>query len=244
MRDLLGDALLDYFNGNYTEDILTETSISEEDVLPLPYLFRSYTEMTSLEQKALDVATGRVLDVGCGAGSHALYLKEQGLEVLAIDVSEGAVTVAQLRGVEKTRHIDLLHLSSADNSEEKFDTILLLMNGTGIFQKMDQVSNYLQHLKLMLSPDGQILIDSSDLQYMFDATEEGGIIVPADHYYGELEFILKYKGVESEQFSWLYIDENRFQDLCEQNGLQCKVLARGDNFDYLAQLKISSDSPS
>lgn len=244
MQDLLGSALLDFFNGDYSEDILTETSISEEDALPLPYLFRSYAEMPPLEQKALNQAKGKVLDVGCGAGSHSLYLQEQGLEVLAIDISKGAVEVTQLRGVQKARHIDLLHLPSADHSEEKFDTILLLMNGTGIFQKMEQVSNYLQHLKSLLAPNGQILIDSSDLQYMYDTTEEGGIIVPADHYYGELEFILKYKGVESEKFLWLYIDENRFEQLCAQNGLQCEVLARGDNFDYLARLKISSDSPS
>jgi 2-polyprenyl-3-methyl-5-hydroxy-6-metoxy-1,4-benzoquinol methylase len=244
MKDLLGSALLDYFNGNYTEDLLTETSISEEDVLPLPYLFRSYAEMPPLEQKALDLAKGKVLDVGCGAGSHALYLQEQGLEVLAIDISEGTVKVAQLRGVENTRHIDLLHLTGADSSEEKFDTILLLMNGTGIFQKMDEVSNYLQHLKSLLAPGGQILIDSSDLQYMYDSTEEGGIIVPAGHYYGELVFVMKYKGMESEQYRSLYIDENRFIALCKQNKLQCNVLARGDNFDYLAQLKISSDSPS
>lgn len=244
MQDLLGRALLDFFNGNYSEDILTETSISEEDALPLPYLFRSYSEMPPLEKKALNETKGKVLDVGCGAGSHSLYLQEQGFEVLAIDVSAGAVQVAQMRGVKKTRHIDLLHLIGTNNSEEKFDTILLLMNGTGIFQKMNQVSRYLAHLKSLLTPNGQILIDSSDLQYMYDATEEGGIIVPADHYYGELEFIMKYKGVESATFPWLYIDENRFEQLCTENGLQCKILARGENFDYLAQLKISSDSPS
>jgi len=238
MQDLLGNALLDFFNGNYSEDILTETSISEEDALPLPYLFRSYTEMPPLEQKALKKAKGKVLHIGCGSGSHALYLQEQGMEVLAIDTSKGAVEVSQLRGVQKTRHIDPLHLTIADNSEEKFDTILLVMNGTGIFQKMDQVSSYLHHLKSLLASGGQILIDSSDLQYMYDTTEEGAIIVPADHYYGELEFILKYKGKESEKFPWLYIDENRFEQLCTQNGLQFKVLARGDNFDYLAQLKI------
>ncbi|MEM7087624.1 MAG: class I SAM-dependent methyltransferase [Bacteroidota bacterium] len=244
MQDLFGGALLDYFNGNYSEDILTETSISEEDLLPLPYLFRSYTEMPLLEQKALNKAKGKVLDIGCGAGSHSLYLQEQGLEVLAIDISKGAIQVAQMRGVANTRHLDLLHLSEPDTSEEKFDTILLLMNGTGIFQKMDMVPNYLYHLKSLLAADGQILIDSSDLQYMYDSTEEGGIIVPADHYYGELEFVMKYKGMESEKFPWLYIDENRFAQLCIQNGFQFEVLTRGDNFDYLARLKILSDSPS
>ncbi|MBL4662305.1 MAG: class I SAM-dependent methyltransferase [Flavobacteriaceae bacterium] len=244
MQDLLGSALLDYFTGNYSEDILTETSISEEDALPLPYLFRSYAEMPPLEQKALDVATGTVLDVGCGAGSHSLYLQDKGLKVLAIDVSKGAIEVTKQRGVTHTRHIDLMHLNPSAHSEEKFDTILLLMNGTGIFQKIDQVSKYLQHLKMLLAPNGQILIDSSDLQYMYDATEEGGIIVPANHYYGELEFVIKYKGMESKKFPWLYLDEDRFQSLCKENGLYFKILTRGENFDYLAQLKILKNTPS
>ena len=243
MQDLLGTALLDYYHGNATEDLLTETSISEEDVFPLSYLFRSYAEMPALEQKALKLTKGKVLDVGCGAGSHALYLQQKGLEVHAIDTSEGAIQVAQLRGVQHTKHIDILHYPATMPSEEnKFDTILLLMNGTGIFQKLAQTVRYLQHLKTLLNSGGQILIDSSDLQYMYDSTEEGGVIVPAHHYYGELDFVMKYKGVVSAPFPWLYIDENRFAAICHNHGFDCTIVKRGEHFDYLAQLKIASDT--
>jgi len=245
MQDLLGNALRDYYYGKASEDLLTETSISEEDIMHLSYLFRSYAEMPSIEQKAMQLAKGKVLDVGCGAGSHSLYLQQRGLEVHAIDTSEGAVEVAKLRGVRHTQQVDILHYPAIVPSEEnKFDTILLLMNGTGIFQKLDKTDHYLQHLKSLLSNGGQILIDSSDLQYMYDQTEEGGIIVPADHYYGELDFVMKYKGVVSEPFPWLYIDEKRFATLCRKNGFHCEIVARGENFDYLAQLKIASDSPA
>ena len=72
MRDVFGTAILDYQQGNYTEDLVTSTSISKEDVLPLPYLFRDFSKMPVLEQAALKLAKGRVLDVGCGAGSHSL----------------------------------------------------------------------------------------------------------------------------------------------------------------------------
>ena len=126
MKDLFGNALLDYHNGNYTEDIITSTSISGEDVLPLPYLFRSFNEMPKLEQKALKLAKGLVLDVGCGSGSHSLYLQEKGLKVKAIDISKGAVKVAKQRGVLHAETINIL------DETETFDTILLLMNGTGI----------------------------------------------------------------------------------------------------------------
>ncbi len=234
MKDILGKALLDFQNGNYTEDIRTETNISEEDILPIPYLFRSFSEMPPLEQKALEVSKGKVLDVGCGAGSHSLYLQKKGIEVTAIDTSEGAIEVCKLRGIENARCIDLLQLK-----DEKFDTILLLMNGTGIFQKLELTEKYLQHLKSLLNPKGKILIDSSDLRYMYDEGEDkGSIMVPSDRYYGELEFIMHYKNWSSQTFDWLYLDETTFKNVCFKNGLSFSIISRGENFDYLAKLSL------
>jgi len=234
MQDIIGTALLDYYHGNYSEDIITETNISEEDELPLPYLFRTFKGMPKIEKKALKSARGKTLDVGCGAGSHSLYLQEKGFEVLGIDTSKGAIEVCKLRGLQNVQNIDLLQLEN-----EKFDTILLLMNGTGIFQNLENTSKYLQHLKSILNPEGQILIDSSDLQYMYDPTEEGGIIVPADRYYGELEFTMRYKGMVSKSFEWLYLDERLFEEICSENNLALEVIARGENFDYLARITVT-----
>ena len=233
MTDIIGTALLDYYQGNYSEDIITETNISEEDELPLPYLFRTFKEMPEIEQKALKSAVGKTLDVGCGAGSHSLYLQEKGFDAMGIDTSKGAIEVCKLRGVKNARNIDLLQLKN-----KSFDTILLLMNGTGIFQNLENTSKYLQHLKSLLNPNGQILIDSSDLRYMYDSTEDGGILVPADRYYGELEFTMRYKEMESEPFGWLYLDERTFENICNLNDLSFEVIARGDNFDYLARVTL------
>tara|TARA_B110000503_G_scaffold101597_1_gene151784 strand:+ start:354 stop:1055 length:702 start_codon:yes stop_codon:yes gene_type:complete len=232
MIDILGTALLDYYHGNYTEDIINETNISEEDVLPLPYFFRKHSEMPVLEKAALKLCKGKVLDVGCGAGCHSLYLQKKGMQVTAIDTSKGAVDVCKLQGVEDVRHLSLLELR-----DEKFDTILLLMNGTGIFQKLEYVSMYLKHLKSLLTPSGQILIDSSDLQYMYDQGEEGGIWIPADRYYGELEYTIKYKGEVSKAFDWLYIDENLFESACLNESLRFEIKSRGENYDYLVRIQ-------
>lgn len=230
-KDILGIALLDYFHGNYTEDILTETNISEEDTLPLPYLFRSFKEMPMIEQKALSLAKGKVLDVGCGAGSHALYLQEKGIEVNAIDISQGAIDVCLLRGVHQAKMTHLLDVT------EKFDTILLLMNGTGIFQNLEKAPYYLKHLKNLLNQDGQILIDSSDLIYMFDVDEDGGVWVSTEReYYGELTFKMSYKGKKTDAFDWLYLDFKLLKQFAKKAGLRSKQIAEGDHYDYVAKL--------
>ena len=232
MKDLFGKALLDYHNGNYTEDIITSTSISEEDALPLPYLFRNYAEMPKIEQKALQLAKGNILDIGCGSGSHSLYLQEKGFTTKAIDISEGAIKVAKKRGVKNSEVLNIL------DETETFDTILLLMNGTGIFQEVKQVSIYLKHLKSLLKPNGQILIDSSDIKYMYE-DEDGGFWIDTNaNYYGELDYFLSYKGEKETPLKWLYLDFEMLKSACTTCGLKCKMLAKGEHFDYLAKIYI------
>jgi SAM-dependent methyltransferase len=237
MKDLFGKAILDFQTNNSPEDLITETTISEEDEMLVAYLFRDFSGMPKIEQQALLLSKGKVLDVGCGAGSHSLYLqKEMNLEVTAIDISEKAVEACQLRGISDVQKIAILEF----NSDEKFDTILLLMNGTGIFGKLGNVSKYLQKLKTLLAENGQILIDSSDIIYMFDEEDsedpEGGKWISGDAYYGELEFTISYKGEKEAPLPWLYMDYNTFQNAAVANGFQCELILEGDHFDYLARL--------
>lgn len=233
MKDVFGRAILDFQTHNAPEDLITETNISEADTMSVAYLFRSYTGMPKIEQKALQLAKGKILDVGCGAGSHSLILQEKGFEVTAIDISQNAVKACQLRGIKNARTLHLLELEN-----ESFDTILLLMNGTGIFGTLATTTTYLQKLKSLLTPNGQILIDSSDIIYMFDQDDDGAYLVPADGYYGELTFTVRYKGQTEDPFPWLYLDYNTLQNAAHANGLQCELLLEGDHFDYLARLTL------
>lgn len=232
MKDLFGQAILDYQQGNYTEDIKTETTISEEDVLPIPYLFRSFSEMPKLERKALLLAKGRVLEVGCGAGSHGLYLQsERSLEVHSVDISPKAVEACKLRGLKNVYNADIMQF------EGQYDTILLLMNGAGMCGKLKKMGTFLTKIKSLLAPNGQILTDSSDIIYMFDQNPDGTYDVPLHFdYYGEVEYLVKYKGQKEKPFPWLYVDYNTLQNAAHSVGLECELIAEGEHFDYLARM--------
>lgn len=233
MKDLIGQAILDYQITQQQAVILTETDISEAEEMDVSYWFRSYKDMPELEQVALKQSKGKILDIGCGAGSHALYLQEKGLDVTAIDLSPKAIKTCQLRGVKNTQCINIL-----DFKDQQFDTLLLLMNGTGIFGRLIHITTYLTHLKSLLTDNGQILIDSSDLIYMFDEDEDGGKWIPMDNkdYYGELVFSVEYKGQTEDAFPWLYLDYNTLQNAAHGSGLVCELVYEGENYEYLARL--------
>ncbi|BCY28228.1 class I SAM-dependent methyltransferase [Flavobacterium okayamense] len=233
MKDLFGKAILDFQTHNNPEDLITETSISEADEMSVAYLFRDYNEMPKMEQKALQLAKGKVLDVGCGAGSHSLYLQnERNLDVTSIDISANAIEACKLRGMKKAFVQDVMKLEN-----ETFDTILLLMNGAGMCGKLKNVSKFLIQLKSLLNDGGQILVDSSDIIYMFDEDEDGGKWIPTDvDYYGEVVFDISYKGEKEEPFDWMYIDYNTLQNAAIANGLKCELVLEGEHYDYLAKL--------
>ncbi|OAB25229.1 class I SAM-dependent methyltransferase [Flavobacterium fryxellicola] len=233
MKDLFGQAILDYQTNNAPEDLITETTISEEDEMSVAYLFRSHAEMPLMEQKALQLARGKVLDVGCGAGSHSLYLQnERNLDVTSIDISANAIQACALRGLKDAKIQDVMTLSN-----EKYDTILLLMNGAGMCGKLKNIPNFILKLKSLLLPGGQILLDSSDIIYMFDDDEDGGKWIPSDnHYYGEIVFNISYKGEKEKPFDWMFIDYNTLQNAALDNGLQCELILEGEHYDYLAKL--------
>jgi SAM-dependent methyltransferase len=235
MKDLFGKAILDYQTNNQPEDLITETSISEPDEMSVAYLFRTYDEMPKIEQKALQLAKGKILDVGCGAGSHSLTLQnDRNLDVTSIDISKNAIQACTLRGLKKARVQDLMTLEN-----EKFDTIIVLMNGPGICGTLANIPKFLLKLKSLLNTNGQIILDSSDIIYMFDEDEDGGKWIPSQNeYYGETVFTITYKNEKEEPLNWLFLDYNTLQNAAFANGLQCELILEGEHYDYLARLFI------
>lgn len=235
MKDLFGKAILDFQTNNSPEDLITETTISEEDEMSVAYLFRSYDEMPKMEQRALQLTKGKVLDIGCGAGSHSLTLQnDRNLDVTSIDISANAIQACTLRGLKKAYVQDIMQLEN-----EKFDTILLLMNGAGMCGKLKNILKFLLKLKSLLNPDGQILLDSSDIIYMFDEDEDGGKWISSQkEYYGEIVFNISYKGERETPFDWMFIDYKTLQNAALDIGFHCEMILEGEHYDYLARLSI------
>ncbi len=230
--DLFGKALKTYFLNPEKQNITTWTNLTNEDDVPLSYFFRDFEKMPSIEKKALEIASGKILDVGCGTGSHSLYLQNlRNQNVTALDISEGAVYVTGKRGVKKIKHISIW-----DFEESGFDTVLLLMNGMGIGKTIVELHKLLKHIKKILAPEGKILVDSSDLIYLFD--KEDILLWKGDEkYYGEVDFGIRFEE-KSDEFPWLYIDPKTLEEVSKSCEFQFKIIERGENFDFLAQLSI------
>jgi SAM-dependent methyltransferase len=139
-KDPMGAAIYDYFKNGKAGKLRVFSSQFEEDEIPVSELFRTYEHMPLLEQTALDMAQGKILDVGAGSGCHSLALKQMGKESVAIDISPLSVEVMQARGLD-ARLVNLFDTHFV----ERFDTILMLMNGSGIIGRVENFGDFFQH---------------------------------------------------------------------------------------------------
>lgn len=231
--DAMGAAIADYQKYGKAEKLRVFSPDFDEDEIPVELLFRRYEEMPQLEQHALELANGRILDVGAGAGCHSLALQEKGKDVTAIDISPLSVRTMRERGVKKVLEQDFFTV------KEHYDTILMLMNGIGIVGTLDKLKSFFMHIGNILSKGGQLLLDSSDICYLFEE-EDGIIYLPeGDDYYGELQYTMQYKDTISEPFPWLYIDFPTLSTIASECGFQAELVVEGDHYDYLARITVA-----
>lgn len=227
----MGQAIADYWkNGKLNQKLMVLSPDFDDDEFLVETLFRDFDAMPEIEQTALKLAKGKILDVGAGAGCHSLALQEMGLNPTAIDISMLSADIMKLRGVADARVQDFWAVSS------KYDTILMLMNGTGIIGTVDNFPKFFHHIDGILSNGGQVLIDSSDLCYLFE-NEDGSMDIPiGGKYYGELEYTMKYGEILGRPFPWLYVDSDTLASYAEECGFKAEVVSEGEHYDYLARI--------
>lgn len=229
--DPVGKAILEYAKTKKGEDIIVSSEICEDDIIPVEVLFRKETEMPELELLAMERVKGRVLDVGAGAGCHSLYLSELGYDVQAIDTSEGAVEFMKSMGTQ-ARKQDFFKIHG-----EKYDTLLLMMNGIGVAGTLSNLEATLEHAKSLLNEDGKILCDSSDIKYLYEE-EDGSLWVNLNtEYYGNFRFQMKYKKEIGPWFDWLYVDFDNLFQAAKKVGLKARKIYDKDDH-YLAEISL------
>jgi SAM-dependent methyltransferase len=232
-EDPLGLALSDYMAGARERHVVVFSPDFDDDQMPVDYFFRKIDDMPRIEQKALSMCKGRILDAGAGAGCHSLELQKSGFDVTSIDISPLAAEVMEARGLR-----NVICQSLQNYKGHCFDTILLMMNGIGISGTIEALPGLLGKMHSILNYGGRILLDSSDLRYLLEDEDGSFEIDIAASYYGEVEFTMLYDGTSSQAFKWLYIDYGTLEHYAEQSGFSCsKVMAGSDSYSYLACLK-------
>ena len=206
------------------------TSYGSREEMPLPWFFRLPKEFPELEQYALSLCQGEILDIGAGVGPHSLYLQQQGFSVTALEQSTLAAEIMTDRGVQQIRNI-----TYQDYSGNKIDTMLMLMNGIGLVGNLAGLSDFLSWAKYYLKPNGQLLFDSSDIAYLFRDQP-----LPTDYYYGEVQFQYEYQDEYSEWFSWLYVDATTLERMATLLGWNTQMVYQDDSDQYLFRLSLSS----
>ncbi|UKT63896.1 class I SAM-dependent methyltransferase [Pedobacter mucosus] len=225
--DVFGKALTDIYNTGEADILWLHNSYGEKEEMPIEFFFRDDEDMPVLELQALHMCEGKVLDIGAGVGSHALLLQAFNIDVTAIDVSVAAVDIMKDRGVKKALLQDVFTYN------EKFDTIIMLMNGIGLAGTLAGFKEFLIKIKDLLNPGGQVLFDTSDISYLYEDSAK-----PTDKYYGEVAYQYEYKGEKGDWFNWVYVDEETIKQIAAELGWNCATIFDDGEDQYLVKLTL------
>jgi SAM-dependent methyltransferase len=212
-----GQALYDFFHKAEGYEI-----VERDDGLIAPAggpqnYFRSYDEWPESQKQAMSYVRGRVLDIGCGAGRHSLYLQEQGFDPLGIDISPLAIEVCKLRGLEKAKVLSITQVSSKLGT---FDTILMLGNNFGLFGSFKRARWLLRRFRAMTSAQARIIAESRDplgtdrpehLAYHEFNRQRGRMP-------GQLRIRVRYRTYTTPWFDYLLVSQVEMQEILAGTG--------------------------
>jgi SAM-dependent methyltransferase len=235
-QDAYGHMLLDHPAGMPAREII-ERNDGFFSVGPGAELyFSSHAEWRPSSQEALKHARGRVLDVGCGAGRHSLYLQSQGCDVLGTDISPGAIRVSRTRGL---RQATVLPVTSISSRLGRFDTILMLGNNFGLFATPKRARWLLRRFHRATPRDGRILAGSIDprrtdnpdhLAYHERNLARGRLP-------GELRIRVRYRKFVTPWFGLLLVSRDEISGILEGTGWRVSRFLSDGGPSYVAVIE-------
>ncbi len=179
--------------------------------------FSEYRHWLSFERKAMRFTRGRVLDIGSGAGRHALYLQGKGLEVTCTDNSPLAIEVCRQRGVKNT---SVTPINKIDSKLGSFDTIMMMGNNFGLVGSFNGARRLLKKFYSITSEKGRIIAASAEvynttvpehLSY-HDFNRRRGRMA------GQLRLRVRYKKYVTPWFDYLVVSKNEMENILEGTG--------------------------
>ena len=223
----LGKALRDHLDSGVGRTVDVSRSDGLLYSIETEEFFSLKGRLHNLDETALAAARGRILDVGAGAGRHALALQELGCEVVAVDISPLCVEVMRARGVNQVHVADVFSIGG-ERDLGGFDTVLFLMQSIGIAGSLFGLEQLLDLLRPLVRPGGQLLLDSSPL-----------LRVPGDSsdLSEGIDVSFAYEGYRGKSFSWLYLDETMLGEVAIRRGWNMEILGRTSASEYLARLR-------
>ncbi len=233
-EDAYGRELLDQLEGRPVYEIV-ERDDGYIDAHPAAGYLAEYDQWSPAEQESMTAVEGRVLDIGCGAGRHALYLQGKGHSVVAIDVSPLAVEVCKRRGV---RDVRVMSITEIDSSFGEFTTILMMGNNFGLFASERRAKRLLRRFHGMTSREGRIIAQARD---PYNTDNE------FHHEYhqrnrdmgrmgGQLRIRVRHQKYTSRWFDYLFVTPAEMEDLVAGTGWRLERVFGAEDPSYIAVL--------
>lgn len=230
--DTYSQALRNYHQGLEPKSYEIVRDDGYSSIVPLSDFFDD-SDFSKNEQNALQSCEGRVLDIGAGVGRHSLELQRRNIEVTAVDISQAAIDIMKQRGVVKTIHSDVMKLSNP-----KYDTLLMLMNGIGMFGTPEHLDAFLGHTSSLLTDKGVIIFNSVDVLQTDNPIhikyrEQN---IQNNKYPGQQKLQINYADVTGSWFNWLHLSFKEISLLAQKHRFKVELVNMKDNGQYVAKL--------
>jgi SAM-dependent methyltransferase len=213
--DAFGQAIWNHFHGWTTPPVLErDDGMVEADVYGTSLYFAPYRKWPAIEKQALRYVRGRVLDIGCGAGRHSLYLQEKGHGVTAIDASPLAVKLTRERGVRDAR---VLAAAQVDKLPAQYDTAIMFGHNLGLLGSFEGGRRFLKKMLRVSSRivgtnvDPYITSDPMHLAYHRRNRRRGRMS-------GQIRIRVRYATLVTPWFDWLFLSRPELEELIDGTG--------------------------
>ncbi|WDP85635.1 MAG: class I SAM-dependent methyltransferase [Desulfobacter sp.] len=219
-----GQALLAYWQGNTSAELIHEFKTGQKKSLPVSVFFRSHGQFLPTDN-AFENCRGQILVVGAGTGVHVLELEKRGYEVTAIDICPQAVYIMKELGIKRARQLDFFQFKG-----ERFDTIFMLGHNIGMCKTLKGIKGLLHRCERILRPNGQLLVNSVKEPGSANCSSPKG-------YPGELEFRLSHEGKAGPWMRWLHLDFETLTAHALKCGWSTEKLVSTEEGGFLARMK-------